>query len=44
MHLLVMKGPKNIKCLELQKLTNKKVFFIDDLPNQISSVSKTVLI
>ena len=32
-------GPKNIKCLELQKLTNKKVFFIDDLPNQISSVS-----
>ena len=33
-------GPKNIKCLELQKLTNKKVFFIDDLPNQISSVSE----
>ena len=32
-------GPKNIKCLELQKLTNKKVFFIDDLPNQISAVS-----
>ena len=32
-------GPKNIKCLELEKLTNKKVFFIDDLPNQISSVS-----
>ena len=32
-------GPKNIKCLELQKLTNKKVFFIDDLPSQISSVS-----
>ena len=32
-------GPKNIKCLELQKLTNKKVFFIDDLPNQISSIS-----
>ena len=33
-------GPKNIKCLELQKLTNKKVFFIDDLPNQIYSVSE----
>jgi hypothetical protein len=32
-------GPKNIKCLELEKLTNKKVFFVDDLPNQISSVS-----
>ena len=31
-------GTKNIKCLELQKLTNKKVFFIDDLPNQIYSV------
>jgi hypothetical protein len=33
-------GPKNIKCLELEKLTNKKVFFIDDLPNQIYSVSE----
>jgi hypothetical protein len=33
------KGSKNIKCLELEKLTKKKVFFIDDLPNQISSVS-----
>ena len=32
-------GPKAIRCSELQKLTNKKVFFIDDLPNQISSVS-----
>ena len=32
-------GPKNIKCQELEKLTKKKVFFIDDLPNQISSVS-----
>ena len=32
-------GSKNIKCLELAKLTNKKVFFVDDLPNQISSVS-----
>jgi len=34
-------GPKNTKCLELEKLTNKKVFFIDDLPNQISSVSNS---
>jgi len=34
-------GPKNAKCLELQKLTNKQVFFIDDLPNQISSVSNS---
>ncbi|MDB9971967.1 hypothetical protein OAE09_04840 [Alphaproteobacteria bacterium] len=33
-------GPKAARCSELQKLTNKKVFFIDDLPNQISSVSK----
>ena len=32
-------GPKNIKCLEIEKLTKKKVFFVDDLPNQISSVS-----
>ena len=32
-------GPKAARCSELQKLTNKKVFFIDDLPNQISSVS-----
>ena len=34
-------GPKNLKCMELQKLTNKKVFFMDDLPNQISSVSNS---
>ena len=34
-------GPKNTKCLELEKLTNKQVFFIDDLPNQISSVSNS---
>ena len=32
-------GPKNNRCIELEKLTEKKVFFIDDLPNQISSVS-----
>ena len=32
-------GPKAIRCSELQKLTKKKVFFIDDLPNQISSVT-----
>ena len=34
-------GPKGIKCEELAKLTNKKVFFVDDLPNQISSVSNS---
>ena len=34
-------GPKNKKCMELEKLTNKKVFFIDDLPNQITSVSNS---
>jgi hypothetical protein len=34
-------GTKGNKCMELAKLTNKNVFFVDDLPNQISSVSKT---
>ena len=34
-------GPKANKCKELEKLTNKKVFFIDDLPNQISSVKNS---
>ena len=32
------KGPKGEICKELEKLTNNKVFFIDDLPNQIKSV------
>ena len=34
-------GPKNIKCMELEKLTNKNIFFIDDLPSQITSVSNS---
>ena len=34
-------GPKNIKCMELEKLTNKNIFFIDDLPSQIASVSNS---
>jgi hypothetical protein len=34
-------GPKNIRCMELEKLTNKKVFFMDDLPNQLSAVGKS---
>ncbi len=32
-------GPKGNVCRELEKLTSKKTFFIDDLPNQITSVS-----
>lgn len=31
-------GSKANKCMELEKLTDKNVFFIDDLPNQLSSV------
>ncbi|MDG2001271.1 MAG: hypothetical protein P8J46_05750 [Alphaproteobacteria bacterium] len=34
-------GPKNIKCIELEKLTNKNVFFMDDLPSQIVSVNNS---
>ena len=34
------KGPKGEICKELEKLTDKKIFFIDDLPNQIESVKK----
>ena len=33
-------GPKGNICKELQKLTNKTTFFIDDLPNQIKSVKE----
>ena len=32
------KGPKGKICKELEKLTNKNIFFVDDLPNQIESV------
>ena len=38
---LYNKGPKGDICKKLEKLTNKKTFFIDDLPNQIKSVSNS---
>jgi len=37
-YFLFNKGPKGDICKQLKQLTNKKTFFMDDLPNQLISV------
>ena len=39
-YFLYNKGPKGDICKKLKQLTNKKTFFMDDLPNQLISVKK----